>query len=42
MVPPLKQNRAKNEDVKLAVPQTDGVQAAEYSADIVWTLTAGP
>lgn len=42
VVPPLKQNRAKNEDVKLAVPQTDGVQAAEYSADIVWTLTAGP
>lgn len=42
VVPANKQDRAKNADVKLAVPQSDGVQAVAYSADIVWTLTAGP
>jgi hypothetical protein len=31
-----------NSDVKLNVPQTDGVQKAAYSAKLTWTLAVGP
>lgn len=32
----------KNTDVKLNVPQSDGVQAKAYGAKLNWTLTVGP
>ncbi|MEI5990617.1 hypothetical protein A5881_002122 [Enterococcus termitis] len=32
----------KNTDVKLNVPQSDGVQATAYGAKLNWTLTVGP
>lgn len=32
----------KNVDVKLNVPQSDGVQAKAYSTKLNWTLTVGP
>ncbi|MFD2307135.1 WxL domain-containing protein [Enterococcus termitis] len=32
----------KNADVKLNVPQSDGVQAKTYGAKLNWTLTVGP
>ncbi|GGC97146.1 WxL domain-containing protein [Enterococcus wangshanyuanii] len=32
----------KNADVKLNVPQSDGVQAKSYGAKLNWTLTVGP
>jgi hypothetical protein len=33
---------AKNDDVKLNVPQNDGVQAKAYNAKLTWTLTVEP
>jgi hypothetical protein len=33
---------SKNEDVKLSVPQSDGVQAKTYSTKLNWTLTVEP
>ncbi|MFK4568280.1 WxL domain-containing protein [Enterococcus sp. UD-01] len=33
---------SKNEDVKLSVPQSDGVQAKNYSTKLNWTLTVEP
>ncbi|MTD41895.1 WxL domain-containing protein [Erwinia sp. CPCC 100877] len=33
---------SKNEDVRLSVPQSDGVQTKNYSAKLTWSLTVEP